>query len=477
MASDATKMIDGNFSETAMESILGRIMYDYGGKYLFTGNYRRDGSSKFGKNYRYGNFPSFSAAWRVSEEAFMKSTREVVDNLKIRASWGIIGSDFGVGAYNELFLSQTLKYVYGDVVAPSTTYSGVLNEDLHWEEQKTTDLGFDLDMFGGKLSLAGDYYYKATGGILISVPIAYSSGISSMLMNAGNIENKGLELSLIARKNSGALHLEGTLNFTLERNKVLKLGNLDQPVIGGSGAVFKDGVTLTEVGHSIGQFYGYKMTGIYQIGDTGIPADLSPGDIRFDDMIDGVPGLTATDRTQIGSPFPDFTCNFGLNAGWKGFDFSVFFQGVQGIDVFNVNLYNLEGMKDFRQSSTTVMNRWTPQNPVTAMPRASQTTSSHNLRISDRFVEDASFLRFKSLSLGYTLPQKSLSRLSIQKMRVYVSAQNLLVLTKYSGYDPEIAKSSAFNTQESSSPNLYRGIDRDNSPLSRSLFVGLEVNF
>jgi TonB-linked SusC/RagA family outer membrane protein len=468
IASDATRTVGGSFSETAMESLLGRVMYDYSGTYLLTANFRRDGSSKFGKNYKYGNFPSFSADWRISNEAFMQNLRSVIDNLKIRASWGVIGSDFGVGAYNERSLNQSLKYVFNDQVAPSATFNGLLNEDLHWEEQTTTDIGVDLDMFNGKLSVVADYYNKTTSGMLLSVPIAYSNGISSMLMNAGNLKNKGFELSMIARKNTGAFHLEGTLNFTLERNEVTKLGNMDQPVLGGVSQYFSAGVTHTEVGHLVGEFYGYKMIGIYQAGDTDIPSGLYPGDIRFDDMIDGEPGLASTDMTFIGSPFPDFTYNFGLNADYKGFDMSVFFQGVQGADVFHQLLYNLEAMKDYRIQRSEVKNRWTPDNPSTTMPRATMLTSSHNLRVSDRYVEDASFFRLKSVSLGYTLPKHLLTKLWIEKLRFYISGQNLMTLTKYSGLDPEIANSSN---------NTSRGIDSGNYPMPGSLFFGIEVNF
>jgi TonB-linked SusC/RagA family outer membrane protein len=468
IASDATRTVGGSFSETAMESVLGRVMYDYSGKYLLTANFRRDGSSKFGKNYQYGNFPSFSAGWRISEEAFMQSLRSVINNLKIRASYGVIGSDFGVGAYNERSLNQALKYVFNDQVAPSATFSGLLNEDLHWEEQTTSDIGFDLDMFGGKLSIVADYYTKTTNGMLITVPIAYSNGISSMLMNAGNLKNKGFELSLIARKNTGELNLEGTLNFTAERNKVTKLGNMDQPVLGAVSQYFSAGVTHTEVGHPIGQFYGYKMIGIYQVGDTDIPSGLYPGDIRFDDMIDGEPGLASTDMTFIGSPFPDFTYNFGLSADYKGFDMSVFFQGVQGADVFYQMLYNLEAMKDYRIYRSTVKDRWTPTNPSTTMPRATMLTSSHNLRVSDRYVEDASFLRLKSISLGYTLPKHLLTKLWIEKLRFYISGQNLLTFTKYSGLDPEISNNNS---------NVARGIDSGNYPMPGSVYFGIEVNF
>jgi len=358
--------------------------------------------------------------------------------------------------------------VFNDQVAPSATFSGLLNEDLHWEEQTTSDIGFDLDMFGGKLSIVADYYTKTTNGMLITVPIAYSNGISSMLMNAGNLKNKGFELSLIARKNTGELNLEGTLNFTAERNKVTKLGNMDQPVLGAVSQYFSAGVTHTEVGHPIGQFYGYKMIGIYQVGDTDIPSGLYPGDIRFDDMIDGEPGLASTDMTFIGSPFPDFTYNFGLSADYKGFDMSVFFQGVQGADVFYQMLYNLEAMKDYRIYRSTVKDRWTPTNPSTTMPRATMLTSSHNLRVSDRYVEDASFLRLKSISLGYTLPKHLLTKLWIEKLRFYISGQNLLTFTKYSGLDPEISNNNS---------NVARGIDSGNYPMPGSVYFGIEVNF
>lgn len=478
LSSAASKTLGGSYNETAMESFLGRVMYDYEGKYLFTANVRRDGSSKFGKNNRYGNFPSFSAGWRVTEEEFMRRTESYIDNLKIRVSWGIIGSDFGIDAYNqEITLNQTLKYVFNDLVAPSSTTSNIVNEDLRWEEQKTTDIGFDLDMFDGKLSFIADYFHKATNGMLISVPIAYSNGVSNMLMNAGNINNQGLELTLIGRKNKGAFKFEGTFNLTLEKNEVTKLGHINQPITGGVTPAYKEGVTRTEVGYSIGQFYGYKMLGIYQIGDTDIPTGYAPGDIRYDDMVDGVPGLSATDRTIIGSPFPDLTYNFGLNAGYKGFDFSIFFQGVQGISIFNESRYWLEGMKDFHGQSAAVKNRWTPQNPSTTMPRAAQ-NSTENLKISDRFVEDGSYLRLKSISIGYTVPAKILSKIHIQKLRVYASGQNLLTFTKYSGYDPEVAKGgSDYTTQEGKSPNLYKGIDRNNYPVPGSAFLGIEVGF
>lgn len=475
VSTDAISSITGSYSETAMESLLGRVMYDYEGRYMFTGNFRRDGSSKFGRNYRYGNFPSFSAGWRLSEEPFMEKTKSYIDNLKFRASWGVIGSDFGITAYNqELILNQNLKYVFDNKVAPATTISNIVNEDLRWEEQSTINLGVDIDLFNGKLSFITDYFYKKTNGMLISIPIAYSNGVSSLFMNAGDIKNTGGEFTVIGRKNKGKFQCEGTFNITIENNKVLKLGNINQPIRGGITNQFPEGITITKVGQAIGQFYGYKMLGIYQIGDKDIPTGVSPGDIRYDDMIDGKSGLTADDRTVIGSPFPDFTYNFGINASYKDFDLSIFFQGVEGNSIFNENLYWLEGMKDFRGFGAEVLNRWTPNNPSNVIPRATQNTT-YNLKISDRFIENGSYLRLKTITLGYNVSDVLLKKLKFQKLRIYATAQNLLTLTKYSGYDPEISNGAGYSWQKDN--NLYNGIDRNNYPVSASAFVGLEIGF
>ncbi len=478
LSSMATKSVSGSYYETAMESFLGRVMYDYESKYLFTANLRRDGSSKFGKNNLYGNFPSFSAGWRISEEEFMSNLRNQVDNLKLRVSWGIIGSDFGIDAYNqEVTLNQILKYVLNDQIAPSATMSNIVNQDLKWEEQETVDVGVDLDLFGSQISFIADYYYKKTNGMLISVPIAYSNGMSNMLMNAGDIKNQGVELTLIGRKELGDLKVEGTFNITFEDNEVTRLGHINQPITGGVTPAYKEGVTRTEVGFPIGQFFGYKMIGIYQIGDKDIPAGFAPGDVRYDDMVDGVPGLTANDRTYIGSPFPDFTYNFGLNGTYKNLDFNVFFQGVQGVSIYNESRYWLEGMKDFHGQLASVNNRWTPTNPSQYMPRATQ-NSTENIRISNRFIEDGSYLRLKSFSIGYNIPQNMLTKYHIQKLRVYVSGQNLLTFSRYSGYDPEVMKSgSDYTNQESKSPNLYRGIDKNSYPVPGSAFFGVEIGF
>lgn len=480
-ASDAVMVVGGGWGEWAIESFLARILYDYKGKYLFTGNFRRDGSSKFGANNRYANFPSFSAGWRISEEDFMEPTRSVLDNLKIRASWGLLGSQFGIGNYEkDVSLQTTAVYVLNNTIVPGTTLNKIVNDDLRWEEQSTVDVGVDLDMFNQILSFTGDYFYKKTTGMLIDVPVPTSGGLgynSSMLLNAGDVQNWGVELALTARKNRGEFTCDATANFTLERNKVLQLGTANLPITGGQTQRFGEGITRTEVGHPLGMFYGYQMEGIYQIGDSDIPDGLAPGDIRFKDISgpDGVPDgqITADDRTFIGNPFPAFTCNLGFNAYWKGFDFSIFLQGVYGSDIFNETRYWTEGMKDFHQQGKAVLERWTPTNPSNTMPRAVQ-GNAYNLQISDRFVEDGSFLRLKNLSLGYTIPAEIMQKIHVQKARVYVMGQNLATLTRYSGFDPEIR-----NTADSwiKAVNMYNGIDRSVYPVAASFFVGLELSF
>lgn len=480
-ATDAVQSVSGTFGEWALQSFLARVMYDYEGRYLFTGNFRRDGSSKFGSDNRFANFPSFSAGWRISEEHFMQSARSFLDNLKLRISWGLIGSQFGIGNYEkDVSLQTNAVYVLNNQAVPSVTLDRIVNNGLRWEEQSTTDVGLDMDFFNGKLSFTGDYFYKKTTGMLISVPVPASGGLgfnSSMLLNAGDVKNWGVELSLTGRKKTGNFQWDATVNWTLERNEVLRLGTSNTPITGGETQRFGEGITRTQVGFPLGQFYGYRMEGIYQIGDSDIPAGLAPGDVRYADISgpDGVKDgkITSDDRTFIGNPFPSFTYNFGFNAYYKGFDFSVFFQGVQGADIFNENRYWTEGMKDFHQQGAQVKYRWTPTNPSRTMPRAVQ-GNANNLKISDRFVEDGSYLRLKTLSVGYTLPVEKTRKAYIERLRIYVMAQNLATLTAYSGFDPEVR-----NTAESwvKQVNMYNGIDRSVYPVAPSFFVGVELEF
>lgn len=472
-AGAANRTIGGQKYEYAIRSFFGRVNYSLLDRYLASFSLRRDGSSNFSPNHRYGTFASISGGWRISQEAFMEDVTFISD-LKLRASWGKIGND-NIDSYGySNNLNTKASYVLGNSqsLAPGITQTELANSDLKWESTAITNFGLDLGLMNNKLYFTADYFIKTTTDLLVRLPVPMTYGVAAApFQNAGEVRNTGIELALNYQELSGDFTYGLGVNFTSIKNEVLSLGG-GEPIEAGANASANTGnITRTEVGQPIAYFYGYKTDGLFQTDAEAAAsgqAGAKAGDIKFKDL-DGDGDIDADDRGKIGSPMPDFMYGINANAGFKGFDLTLFFQGVKGNEIFNVTRYWLEGMADDNNHSTAVLDHWTPTNTDTDVPRAVADDPNNNRRVSDRFVENGSYFRLKTLQLGYTLPEGLLKSVNISKARVYFTSYNLFTITKYSGYDPELAPSNQ--------SNLSRGIDTGNYPQSRSFIVGAQLGF
>jgi len=464
--------ISGYFEETSLQSVIARATYNFNSRYYLTANVRRDGSSKFLEGHRWSTFPSVSLAWRISDESFLKNIRQI-KYLKLRASYGSIGSQSGIGAYNLRSLSSSANYVFGNSTQQGITQGGIIDKNLTWETTYSSNLGFDLELFDGLLSLTADYFNKNTKGLLLNTPVPFSAGLdyrSSVFRNAGDVNNKGLEITSSIRKKLGDFSFDISANFTKEKTTVTSL--IKDQIFSGATQYYSY-LTNTAVGHGIGDFYGYVFNGIYQIGDKDILAGLQAGDVRYKDL-NGDGKITAEDQTFIGKSVPDYTFGLTINAEWKNFDLSIFFQGVQGNQIFNHNLYHTEIFAKGFNQSTKALDAWRPDNPSTTVPRYTDQHTNNYALPSSRFIEDGSYIRLQNLTLGYTVTNSLMSKIKIDKLRFYASAQNLLTFTRYSGIDPEV--NSAAPSWDNMK-NTFRGIDNSLYPVAKTYVVGMELNF
>jgi len=464
----------GGASQSALLSYFGRATYGFQDKYLFTGTIRVDGSSRFGKNNRFGVFPSFSAGWVLSQEAFLQNSN-VIDFLKIRASWGQNGNQ-EIGDYRWASTIATgAGYSFGDgtVFTSGSIPATVPNPDLEWETSEQTDIGVDVRFWQGKVAITADYYVKKTLGLLVDAPIPGIVGNRAPTVNGGNVENKGFEFAIDYRNGAGELNYQVGFNFSHNQNEVTAINNAEGVLVGAGFSTYGS-VSRAAVGFPIAYFWGLQTDGLFQTNsevenylntDGGlIQPGAAPGDIKFVDLNgDGV--INDADRTIIGNPTPDWTFGANLSADYKSFDVSLFLLGTVGNEIFN-------GTR--RHDLTTAnmparfLNRWTGEGTSNDIPRSTTTDPNGNFsKISDFYIEDGSFLRIKDLQVGYTLPANVLDALNIQRVRIYVAAQNLLTLTGYNGFVPEIGARSALDI----------GIDRGIYPQARSFRVGASVVF
>lgn len=448
--------------EKANVSVIGRVNYDFDGKYLFTANFRADNSSNFGSENKWGYFPSFSAGWRLSKENFLNEV-SWLDDLKLRAGWGIVGND-NVGEYAYWGrVASDANYPFGGVISPGTRPSTLQNDNLKWEETKQTNIGLDISVFNARLNFSADAYLKKTSDLLLNVPVPRATGFDYVLQNAGALENKGLEFQVNSRNLAGALKWETDLNISLNRNKVSDLAGT---TILGANISGRGDLSYTTVGNPIGMFYGYVFTGV----------DPQTGDalyLRNDGTSSNNP--SPDDRRIIGNPNPDFIYGLTNTFGYKNFGFSIFLQGSQGNDIYNGTRVETEGMIDAKNQTTAVLDRWTSPGQLTNVPRAVP-DNTNNSRNSTRFVENGSYLRVKSVTLSYNLPETLLSRLKLSNVKVYVTGENLFTVTNYKGFDPEV---NAFtNTNDATqNKNTFVGIDYGTYPQTRNLIFGLNVSF
>lgn len=470
-----TRTVGSNYTNWSLQSFLGRLNYTFDDKYLFTATFRADGSSKFYGDNKYGYFPSGAFAWRISNEPFIQDIT-VIQNLKLRASYGLTGSQ-AISPYKTLsLLSLGQNYSFNGTtnqmigIAPGIA----ANPDLKWETTAQTNLGLDFGILEGRLSGSLDYYYKKTTDLLMNVNIPDYSGGGTLTKNVGSLENKGFEFFLAGViADRAKLKLNTSINLSANRNKILDLG--------GETEIFTDGgytsntyaapPFILKVGEPIGQFRGLVFDGLWQQHEAAAAAEygLVPGDSKYID-VDNNKSYGGEDMMHIGSSQPDFVWGWNTNLQYGNFDLSIFVNGVQGNHVWNQTRWLIIGMGTDVESptSTDILNRWTPENTNTTVAGFSETNTTYAQ--SSLFVENGSFIRLNNITLGYTFPQNGLIKNKLRNARLYVSAQNLFVITKYSGIDPEL----------SSTPNwsdVAQGIDNGTYPATRTFTLGLKIGF
>lgn len=473
--------VNGSLQEFSLISYLGRVNYNLADKYLFTINLRRDGSSRFSPDNKWGTFPSASFGWRVSNENFMAGI-EAVSDLKLRSSWGQVGFQ-EIGNYTfQTVLANTVNYVFGGQQVTGVAQRRLAASNLQWETSTQFDIGFDLGLFNDQIYINADYYIKETENMLVPVPPSLSTGITNApTLNAGSVRNSGLEFALTYRKSSGAFQYDISGNFATLNNEVLSLGG-GQPIIGGNVNVTR--VTRIIEGEPIGHFFGFVTDGIFQtqeeVEQHATQPNAQPGDIRFKDLSgpEGVPDgvINDLDKANIGDPLPNLIYGLTFNARWKNFDLNLFLQGVSGVELYYGYRYDAEGMLRPWNIEKRTLNRWTGPGTSDEIPRAIGGDPADNARESDRFIGDGSFLRARNFSIGYNIPSTTLAKFAggfMSSVRIYGTAQNLFTLTQYEGFDPEIGTQSSNPGQFSRS----RGIDGAGFPQARTFLLGVQVGF
>lgn len=447
-------------AEKSNASFISRVTYDYRGKYLLTANFRRDGSSAFGPNMRWGNFPSVSIGWRISDETFFENV-SFTDDVKLRVGYGLVGNDLGQYAYLGRVASGA-NYPIGGVILPGTYPESIQNNDLQWETTEQTNVGLDIALLNSRIQFSADAYIKNTSNLLLYVPLPRSTGYDVGVQNVGDIENKGLEFQVTSHNLVNELTWQTDFNISFNRNKVINI--LGQKYVGGSVAG-RGEPNYTVEGEPLGLFYGYVAGGV----------DPATGMLYYIDRNgESTFSPAPEDRTFIGNPNPDFIYGMTNTLGYKNFELSVFIQGSQGNDIFNATRIETEGMTDYKNQSHVVVNRWRAPGDVTDIPRAVPNDNRNSL-ISTRFVEDGSYLRFKAITLSYNLPGSLLAKARINNAKFYVTGENLFTITNYKGFDPEV---SAFGlSDDNTMKNIALGVDFGTYPQTRNLIFGVNLSF
>jgi len=480
--SDGTRTSTGSNYRYTLASQFGRLNYSFDDKYLVQASIRRDGSSKFGKNNRYGTFTSFALGWKITEEAFMEN-QELFDFLKLRASWGQAGNDSSLDNYYYNASISSGKsywsggYVFGD---PQTSHQGSIskelqNDNLKWETNTSSNIGVDFTMMDHKLKGSINYYKSLTSDLLFPKELSPSAGINTPTINVGEFQNTGVEFDLSYSSNINEFNYNIGGTFSTNNNEVTKLANNDQ-VIYGTGLKFGSDhfVNQTKVGHEAGAYFLVEADGIFQNqaeidahskDGNLIQPDAAPGDMRFKDQ-NGDGAIDADDEVYAGTGMAKFEYSLNLSADYKNFDMTVFLQGVGGNKIYDGNAYELIGLDANRNFTANAINSWTPGNTDTDIPRAVFGDPNQNNRASTRFLHKGDYLRIKTIQLGYTLPETVLEKLQIDNLRLYVSGQNLFTITNYPGLDPEVAGSI-----------LSYGVDRVLYPKYKSFIMGVQLKF
>jgi len=472
--------------ENYLVSYVGRLNYDFKGKYLLSAAIRRDGLSVWAPGKKWATFPSGSIGWRIDQEDFMKSQSKISE-LKLRAGYGLTGLN-GTILGNTPWLvgvnANSAYYPFGNSLnsGPSSSIQSLGNTDLNWEKTKQLNVGLDLGLLDNAFTLSTEYFQRKTDNLILAVPLPSSLGYinTTVNQNVASMSNNGVELQLGYNDRQGDFRWNALGNLSIIRNNVISLAEGVPNIEAGSDVDLTEGynVTNSAPGHPIQSYYGWVVEGIFQdsadvkkhatqTGGTG------PGDLKFKDL-NGDGKIDNSDRTFLGSFIPKFTYSLNLGANYKNFGLSVFFQGVQGNKIYNALRATTEGMVRFFNAGTRVLDAWTPTNTKTDVPRAISSDPNQNARPSTRFLEDGSYLRLKNIMLSYTIPDKSLQSLTkgvVKTFRIYVSAQNILTFTKYTGYDPEVGN------RAPGSSSLTNGIDYAVYPQPKAYQIGINANF
>lgn len=490
-----------NYARPSVISYYGRLNYTYDDKYILTTSYRRDGASNFGPNNRYGNFAAVGLSWRFSEEAFVKNVLPVLSDGKLSASWGQTGNNNIPNFLNTAKTYQgtpggALVYSLGstETFISGTTLTTLSNPDLKWEQTNQTDIGIDLAFFNNRLSIEADWYDRKSTGLLVTTLLPASIGVSltgtqpRKTVNAADARNKGFELTIGYKdKINNNLSFSISVNGSVNHNEVLSLGDQFSAPIQAGAFTPVPATTYTAAGNAIGSFYGYRMDHVARDADeitvlnqeaakkTGKPDakyqdGLLPGDFIYKD-IDGDGVVTAKDQQILGNAIPKYI--YGINAGitYKNFDLNLVLSGISGLKLLNGLKLNTSFMSTGHNAGTDILDRWRKPGDVTALPRIGQNvTGNGNLRPSDWWLEDGSYLRLRNITIGYNAPVPMLSDVTkgaVKSLRIYIAAQNLVTLTRYTGYDPEVAGDYLF----------ARGIDQGQVPQPRTFLAGIQLGF
>lgn len=464
-------------NETALQSYFGRLNYSYDGKYLLTATLRYDGSSKFLGENRWGVFPSFAGAWVVSEESFMKNASPI-SLLKLRGGWGRVGNEQSAGSYDyTTSVYGNNIYVFNDQITQGFAPGSLANPELKWEVNAQSNFGIDLGLFNNRLTFSADYFDRKTEDMIVSVPIPGYVGTGAPRVNAGSMRNFGYEFT--AGYNGGnEFRYNLSANITFINNELTSLGGGAPQDGGGSGKL--GSTTRVEIGQPFPYFYGLKTDGIFNSqaeldeyknkAGTAIQPNAKPGDVKFLDTNDDGK-IDDQDRMKLGSPYAKFQYGFNADLSYKGFDLRLFIQGLQGNSVVNGMHWTTRngsnaggGWSNFEKIR---LQSWTAATPDLNQPRMTATDPNNNMRFSDRYIQDGSYLRLKNIQLGYTLPRSILDKAKISSLRIYLSADNLLTVTDYEGFDPEIGGLGGYSY----------GLDVGTYPQPRTLRAGVTINF
>ena len=458
--------IYSSFGESAMESMLGRINYTFDKRYLFTVTGRVDGSSRFGSNNKYAFFPSFAFAWRLSQEKFIQDLK-VVSDLKLRLSYGRSGND-RIADYSFIrTIANTSYYFNNSFLASGFAPDNPGNNNLKWETTDQFDAGLDIGLFESRLTFTADYYYKKTNDLLFFAELPWTSGYASYIKNIGSLRNSGFEFALSSANFVNAFKWNADFNISFNSNRVLDL-NGEELFINNDTYKLKIGSwAVIREGEPLGSFWGLESDGIWQLADAAEAAKYGaqPGDFKYvDQNNDGQ--INADDRKIIGHALPKFFWGFGNTISFKNISLHIFFQGQHGNQILNSNRFELESGNGLSNASVDMLDRWTPDNPGNVYARANR--NADYLHMSDRYLEDGSYVRLKTITLSYNLPAKWMNSIKIEGIKLYFTAENLLTFTKYTGFDPEVSRYGQDNTR--------MGYDYGGYPASRSFIFGLTLN-